>query len=149
MDTRRAVSLAAPIVERWERFRATPYICPAGFWTIGFGQLCKPDHPPITRDEAHAGVLARLPIVGEAVLALSPALLLDEPEHRLAALISFSDNLGIGRYQASTLRKKVAVRDWEGATAEFSRWVMGGGRKLPGLVARRADEAALFRGIMP
>lgn len=23
--------------------RAHPYICPAGYWTIGYGRLCKPD----------------------------------------------------------------------------------------------------------
>ena len=32
--------------------RAHPYICPAGFWTIGFGHLCEPNHPPITEEEA-------------------------------------------------------------------------------------------------
>ena len=34
--------------------RAYPYVCPAGFWTIGFGHLCQPDHPPIAEDEAEA-----------------------------------------------------------------------------------------------
>ena len=32
--------------------RAHPYICPAGYWTIGFGHLCDPKHPPITEAEA-------------------------------------------------------------------------------------------------
>ncbi|MBM3203980.1 lysozyme, partial [Candidatus Woesearchaeota archaeon] len=31
--------------------RAHPYICPAGYWTIGYGRLCKPDHPPINEEE--------------------------------------------------------------------------------------------------
>lgn len=31
--------------------RAQPYICPAGFWTIGYGHLCAPTHPPITEEE--------------------------------------------------------------------------------------------------
>jgi lysozyme len=30
---------------------AYPYICPAGFWTIGYGHLCAPTHPPITESE--------------------------------------------------------------------------------------------------
>jgi lysozyme len=30
---------------------AYPYICPAGFWTIGYGHLCDEDHAPITEDE--------------------------------------------------------------------------------------------------
>ncbi|MFN3980161.1 MAG: lysozyme, partial [Caldilinea sp.] len=32
--------------------RAHPYICPAGYWTVGFGHLCDPQHPPITKAEA-------------------------------------------------------------------------------------------------
>jgi len=31
--------------------RAHPYICPAGYWTIGYGRLCKSDHPPINEEE--------------------------------------------------------------------------------------------------
>ena len=31
---------------------AVPYICPAGYWTIGYGHLCDPKHPPITEAEA-------------------------------------------------------------------------------------------------
>lgn len=32
--------------------RAHPYICPAGYWTIGYGHLCDPKHSPITEVEA-------------------------------------------------------------------------------------------------
>ena len=32
--------------------RAYPYVCPAGYWTIGYGPLCDPKHPPITEAEA-------------------------------------------------------------------------------------------------
>lgn len=39
--------------------RAHPYICPAGFWTVGFGHLCKPDHPPITEMEAEVYLVLR------------------------------------------------------------------------------------------
>lgn len=59
--------------------------------------------------------------------------------------MSFTFNLGSGRLQSSTLRQKINRSDYEGAAGEFKRWVYGGGRKLPGLIARRADEEALFR----
>ena len=32
--------------------RAYPYLCPAGFWTIGYGHLCDPNHSPIGEEEA-------------------------------------------------------------------------------------------------
>jgi lysozyme len=39
-------------VKRGIEITAVPYICPAGFWTIGYGHLCDPKHPPITEAEA-------------------------------------------------------------------------------------------------
>lgn len=32
--------------------RAHAYICPAEFWTIGYGHLCDPTYPPISEAEA-------------------------------------------------------------------------------------------------
>ena len=58
-------------------------------------------------------------------------------EGRLAAIVDFTFNLGAGRLQAPTLRLRVNERDWVGTAQELRRWVYGGGRVLPGLVARR------------
>jgi lysozyme len=66
-----------------------------------------------------------------------------EPEGRLAAIIDFTFNLGAGRLQTSTLRRRVNQRDWTAAANELRRWVYGGGKVLPGLVARREAEIAL------
>ena len=41
-------------VRRTEPGRAHPYICPAGYWTIGYGHLCDATHPPISEAEAEA-----------------------------------------------------------------------------------------------
>ena len=67
-----------------------------------------------------------------------------EPEERLAAIVDFTFNLGAGRLQASTLRRRVHQRDWLQATNELRRWIYGGGRILPGLISRRSHEAALL-----
>ncbi|MFN3298338.1 lysozyme, partial [Caldimonas sp.] len=69
-----------------------------------------------------------------------------EPEGRLAAIVDFTFNLGAGRLQTSTLRRRINQRNWESAAQELPRWVHGGGRVLPGLVARRQSEAKLFGG---
>lgn len=140
-----AAELAAPVVMRWEGFSATPYVCPAGYWTIGYGRRCERDEPPTTQEREAQWTLHQLAAECRAVAALSPVLL-KQPAHRLAALASFTYNLGVGRYKASTLRIRVNERRWVDAALEFERWVMAGGRKLPGLVARRADESALFAG---
>ena len=67
-----------------------------------------------------------------------------EPESRLAAIIDFTFNLGAGRLQTSTLRRRINQRDWIAAGQELRRWVYGGGKVLPGLVARREAEVELL-----
>lgn len=123
--------------------RAHPYICPAGFWTIGYGHLCDANHPPITEAEAEAYLARDLNAALAATLRYCPVLA-TEPEGRLAAIVDFTFNLGGGRLQTSTLRRRINQRDWPAAATELRRWVSGGGRVLPGLVARRSAEAALI-----
>jgi lysozyme len=123
--------------------RAHPYICPAGYWTIGFGHLCDPTHPPITEDEAETYLAQDLVKALNATLRYCPVLV-TEPEGRLAAIVDFTFNLGAGRLQTSTLRRRINQRDWSSAAKELRRWVYGGGRVLPGLVARRGAEVVLL-----
>jgi lysozyme len=65
------------------------------------------------------------------------SVLATEPENRLAAIVDFTFNLGVGRLQTSTLRRRINQRDWVVAGQDLSGWVYGGGRVLPGLVLRR------------
>ena len=123
--------------------RAHPYICPAGYWTIGFGHLCDPKHPPITEAEAEIYLARDLQTALVATLRYCPVLA-TEPEERLAAIVDFTFNLGAGRLQASTLRRRINQRDWVAAGKELRRWVYGGGKVLPGLVARRQAEIFLL-----
>jgi lysozyme len=68
-----------------------------------------------------------------------------ESEGRLAAIVDFTFNLGAGRLQTSTLRRRINQRDWASAAPELRRWVYGGGKLLPGLVLRREAEALLLQ----
>lgn len=125
--------------------RAHPYICPAGYWTIGYGHLCDSRHPPITEEEAEAYLSRDLQTALAATLRYCPVLAA-ESEGRLSAIVDFTFNLGVGRLQTSTLRRRVNERDWFVAGQELKRWVHGGGKVLPGLVTRRAAEAAWLLG---
>lgn len=130
-------------VPKHGRGRAHPYVCPAGYWTIGYGHLCDPKHPPITEGEAEAYLAQDLRVALAATLRYCPVLAA-EPEGRLAAIVDFTFNLGAGRLQTSTLRRRVNQRDWDASARELRRWVYGGGRVLPGLVTRREAEVALL-----
>nr|WP_279196702.1 lysozyme [Ralstonia mannitolilytica] len=123
--------------------RAQPYICPAGYWTIGYGHLCDAKHPPITEAEAEVYLARDLQTALAATLRYCPVLA-TEPEGRLAAIVDFTFNLGVGRLQTSTLRRRVNQRDWFAAGQELRRWVYGGGRVLPGLITRRTAEIDLL-----
>lgn len=120
--------------------RAHPYLCPAGYWTIGYGHLCDATHPPISEADAEAYLAHDLQTALVATLRYCPVLA-TVPEARLAALVDFTFNLGAGRLQSSILRRRVNQEHWQDAAAELRRWVHGGGRILPGLVARREIEA--------
>mgnify|MGYP001176410810 CR=1 FL=1 len=130
-------------VKRGIEITAAPYICPAGFWTIGYGHLCDPKHPPITEAEADVYLARDLLTALAGTLRYCPVLAA-EPEGRLAAIVDFTFNLGAGRLQTSTLRRRVNQRDWAAAATELRRWVYGGGKVLPGLVSRRLAEAQLL-----
>jgi lysozyme len=155
MDSRviRVPPQAIELAKRFEGFHrvpkndplrlAHPYVCPAGYMTIGYGHLCKPDHPPITQIEAETYLAQDLVIALNATLRYCPVLA-TEPENRLAAIVDFTFNLGAGRLQTSTLRRKINQRDWPGVRLELLRWVYGAGRVLPGLVLRRAAEVQLL-----
>ena len=59
------------------------------------------------------------------------------------ALVSFHYNTGA--IAKATLTKLHCAGRYAEAAQEFARWVNAGGKRLPGLVRRRAAEAALYR----
>ncbi len=145
-----AVVYAAALCRQFEGFVAKPYLCPAQYWTQGFGTVFKPDgtrvqpgDAPITREVAEAWLQHELRhnyIRG--VLKASPHLI--KYPQILGAIASFAYNLGVPRYRASTLRKRIDARDWAGAQRELMRWTRSGGKVLRGLVRRRAAECLLI-----
>ena len=106
-------------VKRGTEVTAIPYICPAGFWTIGYGHLCESTHPPITESAAEVYLARDLQTALAATLRYCPVLA-TEHEGRLAAIVDFTFNLGAGRLQTSTLRRRVNQRDWAAASTPRS-----------------------------
>lgn len=143
-----ALQLAAALCRRFEGLRLRPYLCPAGVPTIGYGSTRYADgtavrltDPAISQAQAEALLLLDLRTVRlPAVRRLCPGV--DTPG-RLAALIDFAYNLGVGNLSASTLRRRVNAGDWPAVPAELRRWVRAAGVVLPGLVARREAEVRL------
>lgn len=115
-------------------------------WTIGWGCTGSDVGPDTvwTEDQAQAALDQHLLYFATQVLKLSPRLG-HEPDRRLAAIISFAYNCGLGNYRVSTLKKRVDAQDWAGACDEIVKWNKAAGRVLAGLTRRRQAEAALLR----
>ena len=115
-------------------------------WTIGWGST-GPDidrHTVWTRAQSDARLLMDAAKFAQAVVGLSPRLL-EEPARRLAAIISFAYNCGVGNYRVSTLKRRVDAADWPGAAEQILKWDKAAGRVLPGLTRRRRCEALLLK----
>lgn len=147
-----AFLLAAALCRRFEGLYLKPYLCPANVPTIGFGSTMYDNgikvtlaDTPITKERAEQLLMHELKDIYPKVLKLCPTL----PElgpGPTAAILDFTYNLGTGRLQSSTLRKKINSLELEAAQEELLKWVRGGGKVLPGLVKRRQAESVLLRG---
>jgi lysozyme len=130
------------LIKRFEGCRLMPYLCPAGVWTCGWGSTGSDVFPGQrwTQEYADFRMKKDAEYFARETLRLCPQL----RGARLCAIADFAYNLGVGRLDASTLRRRVNAGDLAGAAVELARWVRGGGRVLPGLVARRDAEAAIL-----
>ena len=144
------LQIAAALCKRFEGFRSKPYLCPAGIPTIGYGSTYYSDgrkvtlqDQPISEPDAYALLMYELQhTYAPGVMRLCPNLVSDE--RIFNAIVDFTYNLGIGRLQTSTLRRKLNAKDWDGAKEQLMLWTRGGGKVLPGLLARRKAECSLF-----
>lgn len=130
------------LIRHFEGCKLVPYVCPAGVWTVGWGATGRGVVPgvPWTQAQADARLEQDARAFAAAVRQASPTL----DGAAWCAIADFAFNLGAGAYRGSTLRRRVDAGDWQGAREQLARWVWGGGKRLPGLVRRRAAEAALL-----
>lgn len=131
------------VIRIFEGFSPRPYICPAGYLTIGYGHVVRPGEVFVVIDEGKAEELLRedVRIYECKVLKLIKVPL---TQGQFDALVSFTYNLGAGALQRSTLRMKLNRGEYLDAADEFPKWVWAGGRKLRGLIRRRMEERKLF-----
>lgn len=130
------------LIKTYEGCKLTAYLCPAGKWTIGYGRTTNVKKgDTCSQAQADAWLLEEYEAFESKVRALVKVAL---TANQLGALVSFAYNVGVGALKDSTLLRLLNAADYSGAAAQFARWNKGGGKVLPGLVKRRAAEAALF-----
>lgn len=130
------------IVRQFEGLRLKAYLCPAKVWTVGFGSTGPHVKPgmTITADQATDLLLQDLERFERFVEAHAGTC----TDNQFSALVSFAFNVGNGALEESTLLRLHRAGKYDAAKEQFGKWVRGGGKVLPGLVKRRAAEAALY-----
>ena len=136
----------------FEGMELNAYKCPAGVWTIGVGHTGEVDGVPVKRGmlitQAKAKELLREDLKKVELYLNRQSFAGRLTQGQFDALVSFLFNVGSGAFQTSTMRKCLCTGDFEGAAAQFGRWIFGtvNGKKeqLPGLVTRREKEREIF-----
>ena len=152
-----AIAMAMALLRGFEGFRSHPYLCPAGYWTIGYGDRylrsgkpVRPNTPPITEAFASSLMENEVRFFDTALSCLVKVPLSDRQR---AALLSWQYNVGTPAVEGSTLLRKLNSGDYAGAAHELMRWnkatVNGRLVDLPGLTTRRALERDVFLGVRP
>lgn len=137
------------LIKEFEGYSGTVYLCPAGKPTVGWGHVVLPQDQLKLGDkitEARATAFLMADIV-ETERGISSAMAKDHvvlTQNQFDALVSFAYNVGLGNLLSSTLWHKIKVADYDGAAAQFDRWVYANGKVLRGLINRRKAERALF-----
>lgn len=122
--------------------RCRAYRCPAGVLTIGWGCTEGVQEGMVwTEAEAETALRRELAKFEAGVIQ---AVTVPMNQNQFDALVSLAYNIGLGGFRKSSILKAVNKEDWAGAAKAFQKWNKGGGKVLPGLVARRAREAALM-----
>jgi lysozyme len=146
-----SIQIAADLCVKFEGLILKPYTCPAGVATIGVGATFYQDGQkvtlqdlPITKDAAMDLLKFHLEQVFLPGVFRQCPTLANEKSGRIAAILDFAFNAGIGRLQTSTLKRKINAQEWEQAKEQLMLWTKGGGKVLPGLLKRRQAECSLL-----
>ena len=135
-------------IKEFEGFRGKRYLCPAGKWTIGYGHVIVDSEratlwgADLTEEQATKLLMKDLVRFEDAVLAMVAVPL---TQGQFDALVSFAYNLGEAKLRSSTLLKLLNAGDYDGARKQINRWVYANGKKLDGLIRRRARETEMFQ----
>jgi lysozyme len=144
------LELAAALCRQFEGYRAKPYLCPANVATIGYGSTYYADGKKVTlQDPPMDEPTARALLMFELEHTYLPGVLRNCPilatdERKCNAIVDFCYNLGVGRLQTSTLKRKINAQDWDEAKEQLKLWNKGGGKVLAGLKKRRDAECLLM-----
>jgi lysozyme len=135
------------LMHKWEGCQLKAYPDPGSVngkpWTIGWGSTGADIGPGTVWTQAQADARFAKDLERYAADVSKAIGGVPTTQEQFDALVAFHYNTG--KIGSATLTKKHVAGDYEGAAIEFRKWVMNDGKKMQGLVNRRADEERLYR----
>jgi len=137
------------LIKTFEGFRTSPYLCPAGIPTIGYGCTYYSDGRRVrlsdpSIDETSATILLQN-ILASYERGVDSFTRNDITQNQFDALVSFAYNVGISGLRNSTLLRLVNADPLNRRIRkEFMRSVYADGRKIKGLKIRREREVEMY-----
>lgn len=136
------------LIQGFEGLRLSAYKDSAGIPTIGYGNITYIDGSKVKMGDKITQEKADLLFqyyANKFASQVDSIITKSVNQNQFNALVSLAYNIGIGAFSKSTLLKKVNVNPNDNTIKnEFMKWVNSGGRKIQGLVNRRAKEASLY-----
>ncbi len=143
-----AVSLfGVDLICDFEGKRLVAYDDGVGVWTIGFGTTIYPNGIKVKKGDTCTEAQAKSYMAHDLKKfeqAVNGAVNIPLNQNQFDALVSLAYNIGTGAFNKSTLVKKLNAGDIRGAADQFDVWVNAGGKRMQGLVNRRAKEKEVF-----
>lgn len=139
------------LIKQFEGFRGKAYLCPAGVPTIGYGSTKGVTMDDVKRGRTITKAQAEKLLIEhleEYERGVEAACKVEPNQNQFDALVSFAYNVGVAAMRGSSVIKAHNRGDFNAAARAFGLWtkarVNGKLTELPGLVRRRAAEAALY-----
>ena len=135
------------LICNFEGLRLKAYDDGVGVWTIGYGTTKYPNGIRVkkgdtcTLDQAKAYMQNDLKAFEQTV---NSAVKVPLNQNQFDALVSLAYNIGSTAFKNSTLVKRLNEGNYNAAANQFDLWVNAGGKRMQGLVNRRAAERTLF-----
>jgi lysozyme len=144
--TAAAVALSIGIIKPWEGVETTTYLDIVGVPTVCYGQTGQAARIGATYTNAECEAMLGAE-VAEVARGLDRCVRVDLEPHQAAPVISLGYNVGVRAVCNSTMVALInAGEPPEVWCRQFDRWVYAGGRRVQGLVNRRAYERAVCEG---
>lgn len=137
-DTKEGLDL----IKGFESLQLKAYKCPAGIWTIGYGHTGPDVYEGQVISVDQADMLLKLD-VARFENCVNAQTTKSTPQ-QFAAMVSLAYNIGEGNFKKSSVLRLHNLGKYAEAAQAFALWNKAGGKVLPGLVKRRAAEAALY-----